>query len=58
MILHVHAARLRTLSAASLIALATAAALVLAAVWLYGFWRRLATGALIVQRPDRERRGF
>jgi hypothetical protein len=39
-------------------AIATGAALVLAAVWLFGFWRRLVTGALIVQRPDRERRGF
>ena len=38
--------------------IATIAALALAGVWLYGFWRRLATGALIVQRPDRERRGF
>jgi hypothetical protein len=39
-------------------AIATGAALVLALVWLYGFWRRLVTGAVIVQRPDRERRGF
>ena len=38
--------------------IATAAALLLAGIWLFGFWRRLATGALIVQRPDRERRGF
>jgi hypothetical protein len=37
---------------------ATACALVLAGVWLFGFWRRLVTGALVVQRPDRERRGF
>jgi hypothetical protein len=37
---------------------ATVAALVLAVVWLYGFWRRLQTGAALVQRPDRERRGF
>ena len=39
-------------------AIATAAAVVLAVIWLYGFWRRLVTGSLIVQRPDRERRGF
>ena len=37
---------------------ATVAACVLAAVWLYGFWRRLKTGASMVQRPDRERRGY
>lgn len=39
-------------------AVATAIAVVLALVWLYGFWRRLKTGAAMVQRPDRERRGF
>ena len=39
-------------------ALATAAAVVLAAIWLFGFWRRVVTGPLVVQRPDRERRGF
>jgi len=38
--------------------IATLAALALAAIWLFGFWRRLITGALVVQRPDRERRGF
>jgi ABC-type transport system involved in cytochrome bd biosynthesis fused ATPase/permease subunit len=37
---------------------ATVAALVLAAIWLFGFWRRLRTNATLVQRPDRERRGF
>lgn len=39
-------------------AVATAIAVVLAIVWLVGFWRRLKTGAAMVQRPDRERRGF
>jgi hypothetical protein len=38
--------------------IATGIAIVLALIWLYGFWRRLRTGAAIVQRPDRERRGF
>ena len=37
---------------------ATVAACVLAAIWLFGFWRRLRTNASFVQRPDRERRGF
>jgi protein-S-isoprenylcysteine O-methyltransferase Ste14 len=37
---------------------ATGAALVLAVVWLVSFWRRMKTNALVVQRPDRERRGF
>ena len=37
---------------------ATIAALVLAAIWLVAFWRRMKTNALVVQRPDRERRGF
>jgi ABC-type transport system involved in cytochrome bd biosynthesis fused ATPase/permease subunit len=37
---------------------ATVAALVLAMVWLFAFWRRLGGDALRVQRPDRERRGF
>ena len=37
---------------------ATVAALVLAALWLWGFRRRMKTGAVVVQRPDRERRGF
>jgi hypothetical protein len=37
---------------------ATVAAVVLAAVWLMGFWRRMRTNAAVVQRPDRERRGF
>ena len=39
-------------------AVATVAACVLAAIWLFGFWRRLKTNASFVQRPDRERRGF
>jgi hypothetical protein len=37
---------------------ATGAAILLALIWLLGFWRRLKTGAVFVQRPDRERRGF
>jgi Flp pilus assembly protein TadB len=39
-------------------AVATAIAVALALVWLVGFWRRLRTEASMVQRPDRERRGF
>jgi putative flippase GtrA len=39
-------------------AVATLAAIVLALIWLVGYWRRLKTGAAFVQRPDRERRGF
>ncbi|MFL5895857.1 MAG: hypothetical protein ACJ76Z_12200 [Thermoleophilaceae bacterium] len=39
-------------------AVATGGAIVLALIWLLGFWRRLQTGAAMVQRPDRERRGF
>jgi drug/metabolite transporter (DMT)-like permease len=39
-------------------AVATGAAVVLALVWLVAFWRRARTNALVVQRPDRERRGF
>ena len=39
-------------------AVATGAAVVLALIWLVGFWRRMRTNALVVQRPDRERRGF
>lgn len=38
--------------AASLVALA------LGAVWLFGYWQRLRTGAIKIQRADRERRGF
>jgi len=38
--------------------IATVIALVLALIWLFGFWRRLQTNATTVQRPDRERRGF
>ena len=37
---------------------ATIVAIMFAAVWLWGFRRRLKTGATFVQRPDRERRGF
>jgi protein-S-isoprenylcysteine O-methyltransferase Ste14 len=37
---------------------ATIAALVLAAIWLFAFWRRMRANAQVVQRPDRERRGF
>jgi drug/metabolite transporter (DMT)-like permease len=39
-------------------ALATGAAILLTLVWLIAFWRRMKTNALVVQRPDRERRGF
>jgi protein-S-isoprenylcysteine O-methyltransferase Ste14 len=39
-------------------AVATGAAIVLALIWLLAFWRRMKTNALVVQRPDRERRGF
>jgi hypothetical protein len=36
----------------------TLVALLLAVVWLSGFLYRHRTGALVVQRADRERRGF
>jgi Flp pilus assembly protein TadB len=36
----------------------TIAAAVLAILWLLGAWQRSRTGAAIVTRPDRERRGF
>jgi Flp pilus assembly protein TadB len=39
-------------------AVATGAAIVLALIWLIGYRRRLRTGAVFAQRPDRERRGF
>jgi protein-S-isoprenylcysteine O-methyltransferase Ste14 len=39
-------------------AVATGVAVALALLWLLGLWRRLQTGASVVQRPDRERRGF
>lgn len=39
-------------------AAATIGAIVLALIWLVVFWRRMRTNALVVQRPDRERRGF
>jgi drug/metabolite transporter (DMT)-like permease len=39
-------------------AVATAAAVVLALIWLAAYWYRMKTNALLVQRPDRERRGF
>jgi hypothetical protein len=37
---------------------ATVAAIALALIWLAAYWRRMKTNALVVQRPDRERRGF
>jgi ABC-type transport system involved in cytochrome bd biosynthesis fused ATPase/permease subunit len=37
---------------------ATVAAVLLAAIWLFAFWRRMRSNALVAQRPDRERRGF
>lgn len=37
---------------------ATAVAIVLALVWIGGFYYRLRTDAVRTQRPDRERRGF
>jgi hypothetical protein len=37
---------------------ATIIALVLALIWLSGFLYRQRTGAVRLQRPDRERRGF
>jgi hypothetical protein len=37
---------------------ATVVAIVLAAIWLFSFWRRTKTDARLAQRPDRERRGF
>jgi hypothetical protein len=39
-------------------AIATGAAIVLALVWLAAYRHRLRTNASVVQRPDRERRGF
>jgi Na+-driven multidrug efflux pump len=39
-------------------AVATIGAIVLALIWLAAYWYRLKTNALVVQRPDRERRGF
>jgi hypothetical protein len=39
-------------------AVATGAAILLALVWVMAFWRRAKTNAVVVQRPDRERRGF
>jgi protein-S-isoprenylcysteine O-methyltransferase Ste14 len=36
----------------------TIAAVVLAIIWLAAFWWRMRTNAQVVQRPDRERRGF
>jgi hypothetical protein len=36
----------------------TIAAAVLAILWLLGAWQRSRSGAAIVTRPDRERRGF
>jgi len=37
---------------------ATVAAIVLALIWMFAFWRRMKSNAAFVQRPDRERRGF
>jgi len=37
---------------------ATAIALVLALVWVGGFWYRVRSGAGSMHTPDRERRGF
>ena len=39
-------------------AAASGAAVVLALIWLGGFWHRMRSSALVAQRPDRERRGF
>jgi hypothetical protein len=39
-------------------ATASAIAIVLALVWLAGAYQRARTGAGLVTRPDRERRGF
>jgi hypothetical protein len=39
-------------------AVATVIAVILAIVWLAGFWGRLRPGAALAQGPDRERRGF
>jgi hypothetical protein len=36
----------------------TAVAVVLTVIWLVGVYQRARSGALFVQRPDRERRGF
>jgi hypothetical protein len=37
---------------------ATLAAVALAVVWLLGVWNRARTGAFVITRRDRERRGF
>lgn len=40
-------------------AIASGIAILLAVIWLVGFWqRRVRGGGAIAQRPDRERRGF
>ena len=39
-------------------AAATIGAVVLALIWLAAYAYRLKTNAVVVQRPDRERRGF
>jgi hypothetical protein len=39
-------------------AVTTVAVVVLALIWIAGYWRRMKTNAVMVQRPDRERRGF
>jgi hypothetical protein len=38
---------------------ATVVAVILAAIWLFSFWRRMKSNASrVAQRSDRERRGF
>jgi len=37
---------------------ATIVASLLALIWLIFFWQRMKADASVVQRPDRERRGF
>jgi hypothetical protein len=39
-------------------AVATAIAIVLAIVWLFGAYQRWKSGAMFITRRDRERRGF
>lgn len=37
---------------------ATVCAIILALIWVVSFWWRMRTGGAMLQRPDRERRGF